>query len=71
MNRLSAHIGYLYSELPFAERPAAAARDGFTAIEHPEPWSVSAAGPSRSDGTFSARACYPADEPQQLPLPRS
>ena len=40
MNRLSAHIGYLYSELPLAERPAAAARDGFTAIEHPEPWSV-------------------------------
>lgn len=43
MNRLSAHIGYLYSELPLAERPAAAARDGFTAIEHPEPWAVPAA----------------------------
>lgn len=43
MNRLSAHIGYLYTELPLAERPAAAARDGFTAIEHPEPWAVPAA----------------------------
>lgn len=42
MNRLSAHIGYLYADLPLAERPAAAARDGFTAIEHPEPWAVPA-----------------------------
>ena len=42
MNRLSAHIGYLYTELPLAKRPAAAARDGFTAIEHPEPWTVPA-----------------------------
>lgn len=43
MNRLSAHIGYLYADLPLAERPAAAARDGFTAIEHPEPWALPAA----------------------------
>jgi hydroxypyruvate isomerase len=43
MKRLSAHIGYLYTELPLAERPAAAARDGFTAIEHPEPWAMPAA----------------------------
>ncbi|MBP1847637.1 hydroxypyruvate isomerase [Rhizobium petrolearium] len=42
MNRLSAHIGYLYTDLPLAERPAAAARDGFTAIEHPEPWALPA-----------------------------
>lgn len=42
MNRLSAHIGYLYADLPLAERPAAAARDGFTAVEHPEPWAVPA-----------------------------
>jgi len=42
MNRFSAHIGYLYSDLPLAERPAAAARDGFTAIEHPEPWAIPA-----------------------------
>ena len=42
MNRLSAHIGYLYSDLPLIERPVAAARDGFTAIEHPEPWAVPA-----------------------------
>ncbi len=42
MNRFSAHIGYLYTDLPLAERPAAAARDGFTAIEHPEPWAIPA-----------------------------
>lgn len=38
--RFSAHIGYLYTDLPLSGRPAAAARDGFTAIEHPEPWSI-------------------------------
>jgi 2-dehydrotetronate isomerase len=42
MNRLSAHIGYLYADLPLADRPVAAARDGFTAIEHPEPWEMPA-----------------------------
>ncbi|MDZ4394318.1 hydroxypyruvate isomerase family protein [Cypionkella sp.] len=40
MNRLSAHIGYLYTDLPFADRLTAAARDGFTAVEHPEPWAI-------------------------------
>ncbi len=43
MNRLSAHLGYFYTELPLAERLAAAARDGFTAVEHPEPWAIPAA----------------------------
>lgn len=43
MTRLSAHIGYLYTELPLADRLAAAAADGFTAVEHPEPWSIPAA----------------------------
>lgn len=43
MTRLSAHIGYLYTELPLADRLAAAARDGFAAVEHPEPWSIPAA----------------------------
>lgn len=42
MTRLSAHIGYLYTELPLADRLAAAARDGFTAVEHPEPWAMPA-----------------------------
>lgn len=43
MNRLSAHIGYLYTELPLADRLAAAAHDGFTAVEHPEPHAIPAA----------------------------
>ncbi len=43
MNRLSAHIGYLYTDLPLVNRLAAAARDGFTAVEHPEPWAIPAA----------------------------
>ena len=42
MNRLSAHLGYLYTELPLAERLAAAARDGFTAVEHPAPYAIAA-----------------------------
>lgn len=43
MPRFSAHIGYLYTELPLVDRLAAAARDGFTAIEHPGPYDISAA----------------------------
>ena len=40
MNRLSAHIGYLFSELPLGKRIQAAARAGFTAIEHPQPFAI-------------------------------
>lgn len=42
MPRWSAHLGYLYTELPLVERAAAAARDGFTAVEHPAPFEVPA-----------------------------
>ncbi|WP_104667786.1 hydroxypyruvate isomerase family protein [Ensifer adhaerens] len=42
MNRLSAHIGYLFSDIPLLERLEAAAGAGFTAIEHPRPWEVPA-----------------------------
>lgn len=42
MNLYSAHIGYLYKELPLVDRPAAAARDAFTAVEHPEPFDIPA-----------------------------
>ncbi|SHK01805.1 hydroxypyruvate isomerase [Aureimonas altamirensis DSM 21988] len=41
--RWSAHIGYLYTELPLAERLQAAATDGFTAVEHPSPYAIPAA----------------------------
>jgi len=43
MTRLSAHIGYLYADVPLADRLAAAARDGFTAVEHPGPYEIPAA----------------------------
>lgn len=42
MTRLSAHLGYLYADLPLARRLEAAARDGFTAVEHPEPFAIPA-----------------------------
>lgn len=38
----SAHIGYLFTDLPLAERAAAAARAGFRAIEHPAPYEIPA-----------------------------
>lgn len=41
-NKFSAHIGYLFTELPVAERVAVAAKAGFTAIEHPQPFAVDA-----------------------------
>jgi hydroxypyruvate isomerase len=40
---LSAHIGYLFTELPFEERIVAARKAGFDAIEHPQPFTVPAA----------------------------
>src|SRR3954454_1347477 len=43
----SAHLGYLFTELPLAERIAAATRCGFKAIEHPAPYSVPAAEMAR------------------------
>lgn len=36
----SAHIGYLFTEHPLAERVALAARHGFRAIEHPAPYAI-------------------------------
>ena len=38
----SAHIGYLFTDQPMAERIASATRYGFAAIEHPAPYSVPA-----------------------------
>ncbi len=39
----SAHIGYLFTDRPMAERIAAATRCGFTGVEHPAPYAVPAA----------------------------
>lgn len=40
--RLSAHLGYLFTELPLRERFHAARAHGFAAVEHPAPYSVPA-----------------------------
>lgn len=40
MRKYSAHIGYLFSEIPLLERFAAARRGGFAAVEHPAPYAV-------------------------------
>lgn len=45
--RFSAHIGNLFTELPFAERFAAAARAGFAAVEFPEPYATPASEVAR------------------------
>lgn len=39
---LSAHIGYLFTELPLVDRIGAARLAGFDAIEHPAPFSIPA-----------------------------
>lgn len=38
----SAHIGYLFTEQPMAQRIASATRCGFQAVEHPAPYAVPA-----------------------------
>lgn len=38
----SAHIGYLFTDRPMAERIASAIRNGFKGVEHPAPYSVPA-----------------------------
>lgn len=38
----SAHIGYLFTDRPMAERIASATRCGFQAVEHPSPYAVPA-----------------------------
>ncbi|CCF01140.1 Putative hydroxypyruvate isomerase (plasmid) [Sinorhizobium fredii HH103] len=42
LNLFSAHIAYLYTELPLLDRIAAAAGSGFTAVEHPQPFAIPA-----------------------------
>jgi hydroxypyruvate isomerase len=34
----SAHIGYLFTELPFRDRVRAAKKHGFSAVEYPAPY---------------------------------
>lgn len=43
MPPLSAHLGYLFTDLPLRMRFAAAREAGFDAVEHPSPFEISAA----------------------------
>jgi hydroxypyruvate isomerase len=43
----SAHIGYLFTDKPMAERIAAATRCGFSGVEHPAPYAVAATDMAR------------------------
>src|SRR4051812_15996211 len=52
----SAHIGYLFTEKPMAERIASATRCGFQAVEHPAPYAVPAQ--EMAGGLDSAGARY-------------
>src|SRR5215212_7811501 len=52
----SAHIGYLFTDRPMAERIAAATRCGFTGVEHPAPYAVPA--PEMAGWLKSAGARY-------------
>lgn len=42
MLQLSAHLGYLFTELPLEQRLGAAGEAGFTWIEHPNPYAIPA-----------------------------
>jgi len=42
MRRYSAHLGYLFANLPLEERFAAAANAGFSDVEHPAPYALAA-----------------------------
>ncbi|WP_103174250.1 hydroxypyruvate isomerase family protein [Paracoccus sp. SY] len=48
---LSAHMGYLFTDIPFADRIAAARDHGFAAVEHPAPYDIPA---SRMAGLLDA-----------------
>lgn len=51
---VQANISLLFGDLPFVERPAAAARAGFTAVECWWPFSTAAPGQLEIDGFISA-----------------
>ncbi len=62
----SAHFGYLFTELPLAERFAAARRSGFVAVEHPSPYAMPAAEFRRhvqDEGLSLVQIALPAGDP--------
>ncbi len=64
-SRFSAHVGFLYTELPLAERFAAAAHAGFCAVEHPNLFATPAttvAGWLGDAGLPLAQTSFPAGD---------
>ncbi|WP_233385113.1 hydroxypyruvate isomerase family protein [Methylobacterium sp. C25] len=67
-DRLSAHLGFLYTEHPLPERFAAAARDGFRIMEHPNLFATPAknvAGWMRDSGLTLVQTSFPAGDPSR------
>ena len=54
--RLSAHIGYLFTEVPLEERLGLARTAGFDAVEHPDPQAVPASRMQNLLNTKSAKS---------------
>src|SRR3954454_18939715 len=65
-DKFSAHIGFLFKEIPFEARFAAARRAGFSAIEHPSPFLFSAKQIFQllnSEGLRYIQFAFPAGDP--------
>ncbi len=65
MLRFAANLSFLYQEMPFAGRFAAASRDGFEAVEYMSPYEVPAqevAGLLRANGLTQALLNLPAGD---------
>lgn len=63
---LSAHIGYLFGELPLTDRIAAARAAGFDAVEHPTPFSIPASDLKRrldAEGLVFTQLASPIGDP--------
>lgn len=64
--RLSADVGFLFTEWPLADRFAAAARAGFRAVEHPNPFAIPAPDLARTlsdHGLTFVQTSFPAGDP--------
>lgn len=68
MPTLCAHLGYLFNEMPLERRFEAARAAGFTAVEHPSPYSIPArrvARLCRDNGLTFVQMALPAGEPER------
>jgi hydroxypyruvate isomerase len=68
MVRYSAHLGYLFTEVPLEERFAAARQAGFSEVEHPSPYSLPAERVRtlcEEHGLSFAQLALPAGDPRR------